>query len=110
MMWSCVYVFCRELISVAKLKKKRRRNFRSCNKSEYRSYGILIFCDTKWLSQSLLISYVFLYVSLNCREEELQAQKRQKRKIKGNPRLSFSEDIENGSEDDEGENSECNSI
>ncbi|KAF7812964.1 protein XAP5 CIRCADIAN TIMEKEEPER isoform X1 [Senna tora] len=36
-------------------------------------------------------------------EEELQLQKRKKRKIKGNSRLSFSEDIENGSEEDEEE-------
>ncbi|KAF8405373.1 hypothetical protein HHK36_010277 [Tetracentron sinense] len=37
-------------------------------------------------------------------EEELQLQKRKKRKIKGNPRLSFSEDIENGSDEEDGEN------
>lgn len=39
------------------------------------------------------------------REEELQLQKRKKRKIKGNSRLSFAEDIENGSEEEEAENS-----
>lgn len=37
-------------------------------------------------------------------EEELQLQKRKKRKIKGNSRLSFSDDIENGSEEEDGEN------
>ncbi|PON83416.1 XAP5 protein [Trema orientale] len=37
-------------------------------------------------------------------EEELQLQKRKKRKIKGNSRLSFADDIENGSEDEDGEN------
>ncbi|KAI3670228.1 hypothetical protein L1987_88047 [Smallanthus sonchifolius] len=34
------------------------------------------------------------------REEELQLQKLKKRKIKANPRLSFSEDVENGEEED----------
>ncbi|RVW96581.1 Protein XAP5 CIRCADIAN TIMEKEEPER [Vitis vinifera] len=38
------------------------------------------------------------------KEEELQLQKRKKRKIKGNSRLSFSDDIENGSEEEDGEN------
>ncbi|XP_052194915.1 protein XAP5 CIRCADIAN TIMEKEEPER [Diospyros lotus] len=33
-------------------------------------------------------------------EEELQAQKRKKRKIRGGSRLSFSDDIDNGSEED----------
>ncbi|OVA18564.1 XAP5 protein [Macleaya cordata] len=37
-------------------------------------------------------------------EEELQLQKRKKRKVKGNSRLSFSDDIENGSDEDEAEN------
>ncbi|KAH7518471.1 hypothetical protein FEM48_Zijuj09G0175000 [Ziziphus jujuba var. spinosa] len=37
-------------------------------------------------------------------EEELQLQKRKKRKIKGNSRLSFTDDIENGSEEEDGEN------
>ncbi|KAI3890443.1 hypothetical protein MKW92_031483 [Papaver armeniacum] len=38
-------------------------------------------------------------------EEELQQQKRnKKRKIKGNPRLSFTDDIENESDEDEAEN------
>lgn len=39
------------------------------------------------------------------REEELQLQKRKKRKIKGNSRLSFTDDIENGSEEDDEESS-----
>lgn len=43
---------------------------------------------------------------LNFREEELQLQKRKKRKIKGNTRLSFSDDIENGSEEEDEGNSE----
>ncbi|XP_023513349.1 protein XAP5 CIRCADIAN TIMEKEEPER isoform X2 [Cucurbita pepo subsp. pepo] len=34
-------------------------------------------------------------------EEELQLQKRRKRKIKGNSRLSFSDDFENGSDEDD---------
>ncbi|XP_031498588.1 protein XAP5 CIRCADIAN TIMEKEEPER-like [Nymphaea colorata] len=34
-------------------------------------------------------------------EEELQMQKRKKRRVKGNPRLSFTDDIDNGSEDEE---------
>ncbi|XP_065869185.1 protein XAP5 CIRCADIAN TIMEKEEPER [Euphorbia lathyris] len=37
-------------------------------------------------------------------EEELQLAKRKKRKVKGNPRLSFAEDIENGSEEEDDEN------
>lgn len=37
-------------------------------------------------------------------EEELQLQKQKKRKIKANPKLSFSEDFENGSEEEDGEN------
>ncbi|KAJ4716727.1 Protein XAP5 CIRCADIAN TIMEKEEPER [Melia azedarach] len=37
-------------------------------------------------------------------EEELQLQKRKKRKIKPNSRLSFAEDIESGSEEENGEN------
>lgn len=41
-----------------------------------------------------------------CREEELQLQKRKKRKFKGNSRLSFVDDMENGSEEEEEENSE----
>lgn len=35
------------------------------------------------------------------REEELQLQKRRKRKIRGNSRLSFSDDFENGSDEDD---------
>lgn len=43
---------------------------------------------------------------LNYREEELQLEKRnKKRKIKGSSRLSFAEDFENGSDEDDGENS-----
>ncbi|KAK6240819.1 hypothetical protein SCA6_006208 [Theobroma cacao] len=34
-------------------------------------------------------------------EEELQLQKRRKRKVKGNSRLSFADDMENGSEEEE---------
>ncbi|BBH06949.1 XAP5 family protein [Prunus dulcis] len=37
-------------------------------------------------------------------EEEFQLQKRKKRKIKGSSRLSFAEDIEDGSEEEDGEN------
>ncbi|XP_043707708.1 protein XAP5 CIRCADIAN TIMEKEEPER-like isoform X3 [Telopea speciosissima] len=37
-------------------------------------------------------------------EEELQLQKRKKRKIKGNSHLSFADDIENGSDEENGEN------
>lgn len=36
-------------------------------------------------------------------EEELQLQKRKKRKIRGSSRLSFTDDIENGSEEDDGD-------
>ncbi|PWA67691.1 XAP5 protein [Artemisia annua] len=36
-------------------------------------------------------------------EDELQLQKLKKRKIKANPRLSFSEDFENGEEEEDGE-------
>ncbi|KAK1422952.1 hypothetical protein QVD17_18242 [Tagetes erecta] len=36
-------------------------------------------------------------------EEELQLQKLKKRKIKANPRLSFSEDVENGEDEEDGE-------
>ena len=38
------------------------------------------------------------------REEELQMQKRKKRRVKGDPRLSFCDDIENGSDEDDFEN------
>ncbi|XVE67110.1 hypothetical protein DITRI_Ditri08aG0134100 [Diplodiscus trichospermus] len=37
-------------------------------------------------------------------EEELQLQKRRKRKVKGNSRLSFADDMENGSEEEDLEN------
>lgn len=40
------------------------------------------------------------------REEELQLQKRKKRKIKGNSKLSFADDIENESDEEDDENSE----
>lgn len=36
--------------------------------------------------------------------KELQLKKRKQRKIKGNSRLSFIDDIENGSEEEEEEN------
>ncbi|MBA0614274.1 hypothetical protein Godav_014589 [Gossypium davidsonii] len=39
-------------------------------------------------------------------EEELQLQKRKKRKVKGNSRLSFADDFDNGSEEEDDENSE----
>jgi len=39
-------------------------------------------------------------------EEELQMQKRKKRRVKGDPRLSFCDDIENGSDEDDFENKE----
>ncbi|RLM85603.1 protein XAP5 CIRCADIAN TIMEKEEPER isoform X1 [Panicum miliaceum] len=39
-------------------------------------------------------------------EEELQMQKRKKRRVKGDPRLSFCDDIENGSDEDDFENHE----
>lgn len=39
-------------------------------------------------------------------EEELQMQKRKKRRVRGDPRLSFCDDIENGSDEDEFENQE----
>ncbi|KAF9607215.1 hypothetical protein IFM89_033422 [Coptis chinensis] len=37
-------------------------------------------------------------------EEELQLQKRKKRKVKGNSRLSFNDDMENASDEDEEDN------
>ncbi|KAK8625150.1 hypothetical protein V6N13_090027 [Hibiscus sabdariffa] len=37
-------------------------------------------------------------------EEEFQLQKRKKRKVKGNSRLSFADDLENGSEEEDAEN------
>ncbi|KAE8716860.1 Protein XAP5 CIRCADIAN TIMEKEEPER [Hibiscus syriacus] len=43
-------------------------------------------------------------------EEELQLQKRKKRKVKGNSRLSFADDLENGSEEEDEENSENLSV
>ena len=52
-----------------------------------------------------LLLLFFLTCSLDCREEELQLQKRKKRKVKGNSRLSFADDIENGSEEEDGKNS-----
>lgn len=39
------------------------------------------------------------------REEELQLQKLKKRKIKADPRLSFCDDLDNGNEDEDEENS-----
>ena len=38
------------------------------------------------------------------REEELQLKRLKQRNIKGNSQLSFTDDIENGSEEKEGEN------
>lgn len=38
-----------------------------------------------------------------CREEELQLEKRKKRKIKGNSRLSFADDFESENEEENGE-------
>lgn len=49
---------------------------------------------------------VFNVIVLYDREEALQMQKRKKRKIKGNSRLSFSEDIESESEEENGESME----
>ncbi|XP_017632091.1 protein XAP5 CIRCADIAN TIMEKEEPER isoform X1 [Gossypium arboreum] len=40
-------------------------------------------------------------------EEELQLQKRKKRKVKGNSRLSFADDFDNGSEEEDDENTAC---
>ena len=37
-------------------------------------------------------------------------QKLKKRKIRVNPRLSFSDDLENGCEEEDGDNSKCNYI
>lgn len=48
---------------------------------------------------------MFSIVSSLYREEELQLQKLKKRKIKADPRLSFADDFENSTEEDE-ENSE----
>ncbi|KAK1422959.1 hypothetical protein QVD17_18251 [Tagetes erecta] len=42
-------------------------------------------------------------------EEELQLQKLKKRKIKANPRLSFSEDVENGEDEEDGEDKKTES-
>ncbi|TVU10164.1 hypothetical protein EJB05_43675 [Eragrostis curvula] len=39
-------------------------------------------------------------------EEELQMQKRKKRRVRGDPRLSFCDDIENGSDEDDFESQE----
>jgi hypothetical protein len=36
-----------------------------------------------------------------CREEELQAQKRKRRRVEGDPRLSFVVDIENESDEED---------
>jgi hypothetical protein len=47
---------------------------------------------------------VFGVVPYCYREEELQLKKRKQRKIKGNSRLSFADDIENGSEEEDVEN------
>ncbi|KAK9136471.1 hypothetical protein Syun_015801 [Stephania yunnanensis] len=43
---------------------------------------------------------------LQLEEEELQLQKRKKRKIKADSRLSFAEEIDNGSDDDDAQNQE----
>lgn len=43
---------------------------------------------------------------VHCREEELQFQKRKKRKIKGNSRLSFADDFESENEEENGESGE----
>jgi protein FAM50 len=48
--------------------------------------------------------YQFKYCVAGFREEELQMQKRKKRRVRGDPRLSFFDEIENGSDDDEFEN------
>ncbi|XP_020582715.1 protein XAP5 CIRCADIAN TIMEKEEPER isoform X2 [Phalaenopsis equestris] len=41
-------------------------------------------------------------------EEELQMQKRKKRRVKGDARLSFNEDIDNGSDEEDAENGQKN--
>lgn len=53
------------------------------------------------LSFHTFLGSVILNCALLFREEELQLQKRKKRKIKGNSRLSFTDDIEDGDEEDE---------
>ena len=53
----------------------------------------------------LCVRYLVFGVVPYCyREEELQLKKRKQRKIKGNSRLSFADDIENGSEEEDVEN------
>lgn len=50
--------------------------------------------------------FIYMFLHICCREEELQLQKRKKRKIKGNSRLSFSDDFEDRSEEEDGSNGE----
>lgn len=50
----------------------------------------------------MYIKIVYLFFVF--REEELQMQKRKKRRVRGDPRLSFCDEIENGSDEDEFEN------
>lgn len=56
-----------------------------------------------WVSFVCVISQL-TYCSCHYREEELQLKKRKQRKIKGSSRLSFADDIENGSEEEDAEN------
>ncbi|KAF9676124.1 hypothetical protein SADUNF_Sadunf09G0105600 [Salix dunnii] len=48
--------------------------------------------------------YVEKRVNIQTKEEELQLQKRKKRKTKGSSKLSFVDDFENGSDEEDGEN------
>lgn len=65
---------------------------------------MLIFVETLCALSYLVLQFSSLFV-LTCREEKLQLEKRQKRKRRVNARLSFAEDLDNETEEED-ENSE----
>lgn len=106
----CYPCVCRELTSGARLKRKKRRSFKSCNKSGWTVCLFIYLKESKNLGEQHPIVLVFMLQfffkkKLNFREEELQLQKLKKRKVKVDPRLSFCDDIDNSNEEEDVDNS-----
>lgn len=108
----CYPCVCRELTSGARLKRKKRRSFKSCNKSGwtvclfiYLFKGIKKFRWTASNCFGFSVTIFFFKKNIGFREEELQLQKLKKRKVKVDPRLSFCDDIDNSNEEEDVDNS-----
>lgn len=63
---------------------------------------LLRFCFIFWVLNMNVSEDWYVCIA---REEDLQLQKRKKRKTKGSSKLSFADDFENGSDEEDGENS-----